>query len=236
MFKCYLAGPETFPFIFGLIIPCSCLTSILLVFQTTSSPASYTIYTGAVIPYTVPIVCHLQTSREFIDGNHCVQQHAPTNATMLNQKHRTDRFVDYADFVRYSGGRGVRGGDGDGVRGGGGGDVKKDVPNSIDWRTSGIVAHVKDQVNMSALKVGLTPPPPPPPAHATTHKHTHKYMHTHTYTHRHTHTHTSSVVEAATPSRQWDRWKVCTHWRIVLWSHSVSKILLTAQVSDVDKL
>ena len=117
---------------------------------------------------------------------------------MLNQKHRTDRFVDYADFVRYSGGRGVRGGDGDGVRGGGGdgvrggggGDVKKDVPNSIDWRTSGIVAHVKDQVNMAALKVGLPPPPPPPPPQI------------HAYTH--THTHTSFVVEAATPSRQWD--------------------------------
>lgn len=90
----------------------------------------------------------LQSSKEFIEGNHCVQEHAPTNVTMLNQKHRTDRFVDYSDFVRRRGGGGVRGGYGVGVRGG---DVNKDVPESIDWRTSGIVAHVKDQVKTSAL-------------------------------------------------------------------------------------
>lgn len=61
-----------------------------------------------------------------------MQEVAPTNATVLNQKHATDRFIDYDDFLKS---RIIKEG------------LMKDVPDTMDWRTSGIVAHVKDQVS-----------------------------------------------------------------------------------------
>nr|CAH04635.1 silicatein beta [Suberites domuncula]CAH05007.1 silicatein-B protein SILICAbge_SUBDO [Suberites domuncula]CAI46304.1 silicatein beta [Suberites domuncula] len=72
------------------------------------------------------------TTKEFIEGIHCVQDYQPTNASHLNKKHNTHAFVDYGDFVR--------GGAGEGVRGVG------DMPETMDWRTSGVVTKVKDQL------------------------------------------------------------------------------------------
>ena len=80
----------------------------------------------------------LQTTREFVDLYQCVQSHSPTNASHLNSHHNTHVFQDYQTYLKSH--EGVK----SEARGGVGGD---DLPESMDWRRSGIVTKVKDQVS-----------------------------------------------------------------------------------------
>ena len=67
----------------------------------------------------------MQTSQEYHALYMCVQDHLPpVNASVLNAKHRSNKFKDYHhDPVSDA-----------------------NLPDSIDWRTGGAVVKVKDQV------------------------------------------------------------------------------------------
>ncbi len=64
----------------------------------------------------------LQSTEEFIESYQCVQRIGPTNATHLNTVHNTTLFRDWSSTV------------------------EGDLPETMDWRTSGVVTKVKDQV------------------------------------------------------------------------------------------
>ncbi len=61
----------------------------------------------------------VQSNSEFVSNQGCVQSH--TNVSFLNKQHGTDVFRDYYEW-------------------------EGDLPDHMDWRTSGIITRVKDQV------------------------------------------------------------------------------------------